>query len=481
MTLLGAHRARSSVAIGAIFVAAQLGGCAAARSPAPGAREPSSAATAIAGRWYAPLPHGGELTQLARWWQQFDDPTLLRLLDAAQAASPSVAQAASRIEQSRAARVASGAAFLPSLDASASANRGRPELAFPRSTGSALRLQAAWEIDVFGGRRAARDATQARLDSAEAAWHAARVSVAAEVATSYTTLRACEAQLLQSRADTASRAETARLTELTAKAGFQAPADAALARASAAQSQVQLSVQALRCEREIKSLVALTGLTEAALREQLAIPAVARIPQPAGIAVASVPADALAQRPDVLGASYDVIAAGADIAQVAAQRYPRIGLNGQIGTARISTAAGSLEGSVWNVGPVTVTLPLFDAGMRRANNRAALARYDEAAQLYAATLRRAVREVEEALARLASTAERSGDAERSVEGFEAALRAAEARFSGGLGSLFELEDARRSTVQARAALIDLQRERTSSWIALYRALGGGWRPEPIVQ
>jgi outer membrane protein TolC len=117
---------------------------------------------------------------------------------------------------------------------------------------------------------------------------------------------------------------------------------------------------------------------------------------------------------------------------------------------------------------------LFDGGTRRANVDAAQARYVEAGAVYRGRLRTAVREVEEALVALRSTADRSTDAQVATEGFATSFRATEARFKGGLASLFELEDARRSALQSQVALIDLQRERSSAWITLYRALGGGW-------
>jgi outer membrane protein TolC len=89
-----------------------------------------------------------------------------------------------------------------------------------------------------------------------------------------------------------------------------------------------------------------------------------------------------------------------------------------------------------------------------------------------------VREVESALVTLDSSARRVQDTRVSVEGFEASLKAADARFRGGLGSLFDLEDARRSALLANATLIELQSEQVAAWINLYRALGGGWSPEP---
>jgi len=93
---------------------------------------------------------------------------------------------------------------------------------------------------------------------------------------------------------------------------------------------------------------------------------------------------------------------------------------------------------------------------------------------YQALARRAVREVESALVTLDSTAQREVDALLAARDFETALVATQARQRGGLASVLDLEAARRNAVQAQSALIELQRERAAGWIALYRALGGGW-------
>ena len=458
---------------GLLVVTLLLAACASA--PLPPQDLPAAPAPA---HWVAPLPHNGQSADLARWWQQFDDPLLAELIAAAQAASPTLAAAASRIEQARATRTGAGAALGPALDANASASRGRQDLALPLGNSASANLAASWEIDLFGGNRAGLKAAQARLEGAEASWHGARVSLAAEVAGSYTTLRACESQLLLAQQDAASRAETARLTELAANAGFVAPANAALARASAAQGRGLVTQQRARCEIEVKSLVELTALDEPALRARLA-PRSAQLPRPAQIGVQAVPAEVLAQRPDLYSAARDVVAAAADTAQAQAQRYPRVGLTGFVGPARFETGTASLSGTLWSVGPVQVSLPLFDGGARSANVEAARARYDEAASAYRGRLRGAVREVEQALVTLQSTAEREEDAKLAVAGFEDSLRATDARYTRGLATLFELEDARRSALQSNVALVDLQRERVAAWISLYRALGGGWLPADL--
>jgi NodT family efflux transporter outer membrane factor (OMF) lipoprotein len=467
-------------AVAALAGTLVLSACAGLQAPAD---ERAAAPLRAPAAWQASLaPHQGQVSELTQWWAQFQDPLLDQLLAAAQELSPSVASAGARIAQARASLAGTQAALGPTVNAVASGSRGRPDVNMPVSTSLGAGLQAQWEIDLFGGVRASHDAARERLLGSTAAWHEARVAVAAEVANQYTALRACEAQVEQSQLDTRSRSETARLTELAARAGFQAPASAALARASAAQGQSQLTQQRARCDLAVKGLVALTGIDEPGLRLRLAAGR-AHLPLPAQLVVPAVPAQLLAQRPDVEAAAREVLAAGADITQTRAQRLPRITLGGSLGAARFSGAGGSSEGSTWNIGPVTVTLPLYDGGGQTARVVAAQARHAEAQALYAARVRTAVREVEDALVELQSSADRNADARIASEGFAASFLAAQARYQGGLASLFELEDARRSAVQAQASLIDLQRERVGAWIALYRALGGGWTadasaPEP---
>ncbi|MFP5446601.1 MAG: TolC family protein, partial [Betaproteobacteria bacterium] len=92
-----------------------------------------------------------------------------------------------------------------------------------------------------------------------------------------------------------------------------------------------------------------------------------------------------------------------------------------------------------------------------------------------AKVRQAVSEVEQALVRLQSTAERSTSARTAAAGYRTSFDATEARWRGGLASLVELEDARRTSLAAENALIALQHERQAAWVALYRAAGGGWK------
>jgi NodT family efflux transporter outer membrane factor (OMF) lipoprotein len=428
-------------------------------------------APAVAAAWQAPPPGGA--SDWPAGWDGFNDPLLPELIAAAQAASPTLAAAAARIGRARATRAAAGAALVPQLAATGTASKGRTVPGLDLATSTSLGLQASWEIDLFGGAAAGRSAAQARLEGAAAGWHDALIAVAAETATAYTTLRACEAQLVQARADAASRAETARLTGLSEQAGFTAPADAALARAGAAQARSQATDQQAACETLLKSLVELTDLDEPGLRQRLAA-GTARVPQPAPITVTLLPAALLARRPDLVDAARAVAAAAADQAQAQAGERPQISLAGAIASASLGTAAGTTRGTTWSLGPLVVNFPLFDGGARVAATAASRAAYDEAVALYRARVRRAVREVETSFVSLQSSATRQDDAVSAARDFESSLRATAARQRGGLASLFELEAARRNAVAAQAALIELQRERAVAWITLYRALGGGW-------
>lgn len=460
--------------IAAGAASAWLAGCAGTALAPPPAADPPA-------QWHAalpqPLPHGGTTADLASWWQQFNDPLLVELIESARAASPTVASAVSRVEQARAARVAAGAALLPTLDASASAARGNNQPPVPLATSAQAGLQAAWEIDLFGANRRAADAAQARFDGAGAGWHEARVSVAAETAASYVSLRTCERQSVVAGNDARSRAETARLAELSAQAGFTAPATAALARASAAEGSARATQQRAQCDVETKALVALTALPEPLLRQKLSAPWGEPAPA-AALAVASVPARVLAQRPDIYEAEREVAAASADVGSAQADRFPRLTLSGSIAAGTVRMGGASTDLQTWSIGPLALSLPLFDGGRRAANVDAAEARYREATALYAARVRQAVREVEEALVNLESAGARGDDARVAAEGYRISFAATDARYRSGLASLVELEDARRTALAAETALVGLQRERAAAWIALYRAMGGGWsRPQ----
>jgi NodT family efflux transporter outer membrane factor (OMF) lipoprotein len=426
------------------------------------------------GTWQQALPHGGDLVALSNWWAQFNDPVLLELIDAAQQQSQSMASAALRIAQARAVLVTTNAAEVPNINAAAVGTRGTFQLGGPITvaTTSQAQLQMGWEIDLFGGLSRASEAARARLEAQVANWHEARISVSADVANMYTNFRGCEQLVAIARSDVKSRIQTADLTKKLSESGFQSPATAALASASASEGQSRVAGQTADCDILIKALVAVTGLPEIDLRKKLA-PQAAKLPRPVMPVVKLMPAQVLSQRPDLAAAERDVAAASADIGVREAERYPRLSLLGNIGPLGFETSAVSITATSWSIGP-SLTLPIFDAGRRAANVDTAITAYEVAANNYRTQARRAVREVEEALVRLASLEVRERESLKASRGYHTSLRAMQERYTFGLASILDLEETRRLSFNADNILATVRRERVNAFIALYRAVGGGW-------
>ncbi|HEU4458207.1 MAG TPA: efflux transporter outer membrane subunit [Methylibium sp.] len=465
------------------LAAVALAGCAAV-GPAHRAPEPAQAVA-----WQAPLPAPGSapVAPAPAWWQAFDDPTLAALQGAALDGSPSVAQALARVEQARASAVQARAAALPSLAGSAGITRSRslgtgvgggdPSAAgsgavISTSTSAAVDLN--WEIDLFGAVRRSREAALARLDARVADAEAARLALEAEVASAYLDHRACLqlAETAERNAD--STADTVKFTRFKTEAGFTAPAALARIEASLAEARSRATQQRGQCELNVKQLVELTGLDEPALRARLARVAAGGLPQPAALRIDAVPARVLERRRDLAAAERSLAAASADIGVAVADRLPRLSLLGSIGRTRFEAYGSRSEGPTWSIGP-SLSLPLFDAGRRAAEVDAARARHAEAEGNYRAVARAAVREVEQALVNLDTALKRADDARAAADGYARYFESIDARYRVGAASVLELEEARRTLLAAREALIGVERDRIGAWITLHRATGGGWR------
>jgi len=432
--------------------------------------------------WHAPqphvFPHEGKTTQLINWWGQFNDPKLDSLLSKAEASSPSLAVAFANIEAARANLASSESSLWPQLNVTGAAARSKNSAGTTTGivTTTTASLDASWEIDLFGKLRSNDDAAKAKVAARVNEWHDARISLAAEVADTYVQYRACQLLTDAYREENDSQQETARVTRISVNAGFTAPADGALAEASTASTHAQMVSQQASCDLLVKSLVDLVGEDETGLRQLLgdAVDAKSKtIPTPTGINVASVPADLLRQRPDLAASERELAATIASIGAAEADRYPSVSLTGSI--SRMHTDTG-VSLTPWSIGP-SISLPLFDAGKRRAAVDSAQASRDAALATYQQAVRDAVKEVEQALVRLDSAAHRNRDADISAEGYRRYFEATDLSWKAGSSSLLTREEARRSALTADINRITLQLENVQQWIALYKALGGGWNSD----
>ncbi len=488
----------------AVLVAAlvtTLGACA-ITPPLSRVAPQGATAAAIAPTFLAPLPIV-EIAQQAAfkdWWAQFNDATLSQLITQATTHNPSLAQARASIVAARSVVTQSQAGLFPSVSATAGAEangqrqsgntNGGSSNAFGNSNGFSsgnsinnnsrmvrAGLDALWELDLFGFNQSLTDAARARTTEAIAQLGNASVSISAEVANIYVGLRTSQMLEAVYAQDSAATAQTAALTNLKIAAGFEAQADAGLVEGDAAESANRTVAQREQTALFIKALVALTNQSEIALRAALQLDKTpTALPAPKLFAVATVPAQLLVQRADVAAAAANVVAASADWRATAADQYPRISLLGNLGLSRISAGGETSNTRNWSIGPA-ISLPILDAGKRRAATDGAKARADAAHASFEQTALRAVQEAEEGLVRLDSATARAKTAQDAVRGYARYLEGAQLRHKNGLASLLELAQAQRTTVAANAALLQVQRERVHAWVALYKALGGGWQSD----
>ena len=138
------------------------------------------AETKLPENWQAPLPHGGEISNLNEFWQRYPNPVLLEFISSAQKNAPTLATALANLADARTNRVRANAARLPKLDANASASRAlqQPEdMKFSGGGGQGnfgfinvpvnttqIGLQAAWELDLYGANKALTEAALLQED-----------------------------------------------------------------------------------------------------------------------------------------------------------------------------------------------------------------------------------------------------------------------------------------------------------------------------
>ena len=446
-----------------------LSGCA-----TKSALEPLSDDPKVPTHWIAPLPDSKRISDLKAWWKSQSEPELTILIDAANAVSPNVSSALARIEQAKALQSKALSSLLPGLSGTASTARSRASLYSGMYVQDQAGVQVSWALDLASLSGAETSAARADLESAQALWHDARTLVAAEVADLYYASRTCQRQSAFLAKDAASHEQSVQMMQRSLNAGMASEGDMAGARYNAAEAMNLWQRQQAICDVQIKGLVALTGKSEPVLR-QLMQSVWERESVPTSFAVETVPAQALAQRPDVYVAERDVLQAQARVMQAQANRLPRLSLEGFIGWGSSVFGGNRNSNSTWTFGPLALTLPIFDAGRRAAEQRAAEADLTAAISAYHARVRLAVREVEEALVQLDSANKRLTQSSIAAEQARVRLQSSERLHQQGMLSSFELEELRRQarTAQLNALALDLAGQR--AWTTLYRAVGGGFK------
>jgi NodT family efflux transporter outer membrane factor (OMF) lipoprotein len=435
---------------------------------------------------------------MADWWKSFEDATLTSLVERAVGANPDLRQAKARIRQARAVRQVASSGLWPTLDASGSYRRtgsgaassggggttGGTSTIGASPTGSGgtsanlfqTGLDAAWELDIFGGIRRNIEASEADIQAALEDRRDVMVSLAAEVGNHYINLRGLQQQIAIAGRNLEAQQRAARITKKRFEAGFISGLDVANANAQVATTESQIPVLESLAQQEIYSLSVLLGREPNALALELATET--PIPLTPPEVPVGLPSDLLRRRPDVRRAESQLHAATARIGVATADLFPRFSLTGSL-SLRASglVSLWNWSNSFWSMGP-SVSWPVFDAGRIRANIAVQDALQEQALIAYERAVLTALKDVETALVAYAKEQEHRRALADAVTANRKAVDLAMLLYVQGKTDFLNVVSAQRALYVSEDAWVQSSRTVATNLIALYKALGGGWENEP---
>lgn len=411
--------------------------------------------------------------EVAAWWTAFGDATLTSLVERAAAENLDLAVAESRVRQARASIDAAAAGLSPTVDTSASAVRSRSK---GGGTGNQFRagFDASWEIDVFGGIRRGVEAARADERAAVEDWRDARVTVVAEVGTTYLDLRGAQRQLVIARENLAAQTETLAVTRQRFDAGYVTGLDVANAESQVAGTQSRIPSLESQIQTSMYALGVLLGRDPGALIDELTT--ASSIPTPPAEVPVGLPSDLLLRRPDIRAAEERIRSATARVGVATADLYPKFSITGSLGVSSGNVQGlGSLANRYWSIGP-GVSWPLLDGGRIRANIRVQEALAGEQGLAYKRTVLVALRDVETTLMAFQKEQQRRIALQDSVAAARRAVDLARLLYTEGKTDFLNVLSAQGQLFASEDSLVQSERAVSTNLVALYKALGGGWDP-----
>ncbi len=437
------------------------------------ADKPASAAykEAQAGHWKIAEP--ADTAQRGDWWQVFADDELNGLQVQLGAANQNVAAAEARYRQARAAAQAARAAYFPTINLDAAATRGSASQQLTSQNAivsqKTTSLDASWELDVWGRIRREVEAGEASAQASAADYAAALLSAQAELAQNYFLLRVTDAQKDLLDRTVADYAKSLQLTQNQYNVGVASRADV---------TQAQAQLRAAQAQAED------IGITRGQLEHAIAI-LIGKAPVDVAIAQSTfktelpeipltLPSALLERRPDIAAAERRVVAANAQVGVARAAYFPQLSLSASGGYRSNSFSDWfTAPNRFWSIGP-SLSLPIFDAGLRRAQNQQAVAAYDETVANYRQTVLGGLQEVEDnlvALDRLAKEVQYQQDA---VAASREALKLVNNQYKAGTVSFLNVLTAETAAYTNERNLLQAQGRQYTASVLLIKALGGGW-------
>jgi len=418
------------------------------------------------------------------WWYAFNDPDLNRVAEEVLENNLDVKKAGARILELSSRFVQVRGDRFPFLEVEGSAQRQRVAMsgvsgmiAFPEREQETyvLSFPVSFELDLWGRLARAEEAARAELLEASETRKVIVQSVLAEAMNLYFLGRSLEQRISIAEESIGNYRRSLDLVERRYQRGLSSIVDVRQARRTLAQAESV--APALRQELGIaqQQLAVLVGTypeTHPA-RDLSRTYSLRLAPVPAG-----VPSDLLLRRPDIRAAENRLMAQNARVGEAKAARFPRIAMTGRFGySSGELSALMKPESELWSLA-LGVMQPLFDAGKRKAVQRAAEARFQQELSEYAKTVLGAFSEVESALLSRKEQLERRERILVFVREARATQEAAESRYVRGLVNYLTVLEAQQTRFQAEENLVLVDLALLANRITLHRSLGGGW-PEPV--
>ncbi|MEM7689017.1 MAG: efflux transporter outer membrane subunit [Pseudomonadota bacterium] len=404
------------------------------------------------------------------WIEAVGDPVLTALVFEAQANNPDITAAAANLDAARALVIQSRAALYPQINANF--NVDRTETPNPFALNRVFyqgTLQGAWEVDLWGRVQAGANAAYASAQAVEADLRFAQYSLAAGVASAYFASIEAREQVGVAQRTLDALAEIDRIVRVRYREGFASRQNTATTGADleAARDGLEQARQGARtAQRALEVLLGRYPAQQVALADGLPE---APPPPPAGL-----PSQLLERRPDVIAAERRVAAAFGALDQAKAAQLPQLVLTGAVGAA--STSLGDLLNTgniVWSV-IGDLLQPVFDSGLRGAQEDEADATRRAAVALYASTALDALREAEDNLDAVQVLARRELILETAAEDAGTAYSLAQLQYQEGEIDLIDVLNFQQRLFQAERNLVSVRRQRIEQWIGLNLVLGGSW-------
>src|SRR5712675_13161 len=431
------------------------------------------------GDWKAAQPVDNQ--NRGAWWTIFRDPQLDVLETRVADANQDLKAAFARLQQARAATRIARADLFPDLSAASSATRSRTStnsLTYvpgrrPIYNNFDLEADLSYEFDVWGRVRNAVTSAKASQQASAADLATLNLSIHAELATDYFTLRFEDAQQVLLDQTVADYTQSLQLTQNLYNGGGAAIADVAQAQAQLESARTQAAdIRLQRAQTEHAIAVLLSENPSAFHLEPNPLP-VELAPPPID---PGLPSSLLERRPDVAAAERRVAAANAQIGVARAAYFPVFSLAAVAGfDSTRSSNWVTAPSRLWSLGPAAGVLTLIDAGRHRAQTAQAKAIYDEQVAGYRSTVLTAYQEVEDNLAALRQLQQESVSEAAAVTATAKALQQSQYRYKAGLVTYLEVATSENASLQAQLSNVSIQVRRMNASVLLVKALGGGWR------